>query len=271
MINNKKVSVFLAIAALLSSTAACSDSSTERADSHVSNHTIEQNNADKPSFSTQAVASFNEPWAMTALPHTANEPLKLLVTQKSGELFIIDTVTGIKTAVSGVPKVSYGGQGGLGDGAADGEAGMARAPGIAGVAGGFREGDAILPEVVGDADLAAKGVAAVLDADLRHFVVRGLQQDRHVQLRAVDQFGHRDLVAEVRQADHQPIDPVGIGAEMAGVEVGVGNALHGPVGRGLEGQGDSVDPKAGKLCQHVLARCLAGCGAEEGPAADNHA
>lgn len=115
MINNKKVSVFLAIAALLSSTAACSDSSTERADSHVSNHTIEQNNADKPSFSTQAVASFNEPWAMTALPHTANEPLKLLVTQKSGELFIIDTVTGIKTVVSGVPKVAYGGQGGLGD------------------------------------------------------------------------------------------------------------------------------------------------------------
>ena len=42
-------------------------------------------------------------------------PPKLLVTQKTGELFIVDTATGAKTAISGIPKVAYGGQGGLGD------------------------------------------------------------------------------------------------------------------------------------------------------------
>ena len=52
---------------------------------------------------------------MTALPTVNNEPPKLLVTQKTGELFVFNTTTGAKTAVIGVPKVAYGGQGGLGD------------------------------------------------------------------------------------------------------------------------------------------------------------
>ena len=52
---------------------------------------------------------------MTALPKTNDEPPKFLVTQKTGELFIVDTATGVKTAVTGVPNVAYGGQGGLGD------------------------------------------------------------------------------------------------------------------------------------------------------------
>lgn len=70
---------------------------------------------DKPAFTSKAVASFNEPWAMTALPIIDNKSTKLLVTQKTGELFIVDTATGTKIAVAGIPKVAYGGQGGLGD------------------------------------------------------------------------------------------------------------------------------------------------------------
>ena len=70
---------------------------------------------DKPTFTTKVVATFDEPWAMTALPSINSEPPKLLVTQKTGELFIIDTATGTKSAVTGIPKVAYGGQGGLGD------------------------------------------------------------------------------------------------------------------------------------------------------------
>ena len=69
----------------------------------------------KPTFTTKTIATFNEPWAMTALPQKNNESLKLLVTQKSGELLIVNTATGIKTAVTGVPEIAYGGQGGLGD------------------------------------------------------------------------------------------------------------------------------------------------------------
>ena len=72
-------------------------------------------NTEKPTFTTKTVASFDEPWAMTALPRIHNQPPKLLVTQKAGELLIVDTATGIKTSVNGVPKVAYGGQGGLGD------------------------------------------------------------------------------------------------------------------------------------------------------------
>ena len=72
-------------------------------------------NTEKPTFTTKTVASFDEPWAMTALPRIHNQPLKLLITQKAGELLIVDTATGVKTSVNSVPKVAYGGQGGLGD------------------------------------------------------------------------------------------------------------------------------------------------------------
>ena len=111
----------LTITALLFSPAACSDSSintSKTETSRITNPAGVQKRADKPEFTTKTIASFDEPWAMTALPSTNNRPeesLKLLVTQKSGELFIVDAASGAKTAVSGVPKVAYGGQGGLGD------------------------------------------------------------------------------------------------------------------------------------------------------------
>lgn len=56
------------------------------------------------------MGTFTEPWAMTFLPDG-----KLLVTEKQGNLLLVDTVNGEKTSVEGVPSVSYGGQGGLGD------------------------------------------------------------------------------------------------------------------------------------------------------------
>jgi len=135
LINTKRTSAVLSMMALLFSTSACSNPSTVNTDTakvevtdskpanniHTSDDPIsdEQTRNNKPAFTTQAVASFDEPWAMTALPKNDNdssaEPLKLLVTQKTGELFVVDARTGVKTAVGGVPKVAYGGQGGLGD------------------------------------------------------------------------------------------------------------------------------------------------------------
>jgi glucose/arabinose dehydrogenase len=60
-------------------------------------------------FTAVAVAKFDRPWAMTFLPDG-----RLLVTEKKGalKLHAIDGRTG---NIAGVPKVAYGGQGGLGD------------------------------------------------------------------------------------------------------------------------------------------------------------
>jgi glucose/arabinose dehydrogenase len=62
-------------------------------------------------FQVQEIAKFKEPWAMTFLQ---NSPW-LLITEKPGTLRIVNTTDGRVGSVSGLPKVSYGGQGGLGD------------------------------------------------------------------------------------------------------------------------------------------------------------
>ncbi len=122
IIPTKYLNVPLTVMALLFSASACSNPSTSRTETVVppldtsDNGAIAtQSSAVKPEFTTKVIASFNEPWAMTALPKVNNKPHKLLITQKTGELFIVDSLTGNKTAVGAVPKVAYGGQGGLGD------------------------------------------------------------------------------------------------------------------------------------------------------------
>lgn len=62
-------------------------------------------------FAQESVATFDEPWALAFAPGT---PM-LFVTEKAGNLKFIDTSTGTIGTVSGMPKVDYGGQGGLGD------------------------------------------------------------------------------------------------------------------------------------------------------------
>ncbi len=62
------------------------------------------------SLSATVVNAFDEPWAMTFLPDGS-----ILVTEKGGTLQLVSADGQNKTAVSGVPKVAYGGQGGFGD------------------------------------------------------------------------------------------------------------------------------------------------------------
>lgn len=62
-------------------------------------------------FKVAAVASFDTPWAMTFLPGSANA----LVSEKDGRLWVVNTATGGKSPVSGVPSAKVAGQGGLGD------------------------------------------------------------------------------------------------------------------------------------------------------------
>ncbi len=58
----------------------------------------------------EAVASFDEPWALAFLPDG-----RMLVTEMKGNLFIVPQQGKEATKVAGVPDVDYGGQGGLGD------------------------------------------------------------------------------------------------------------------------------------------------------------
>lgn len=58
----------------------------------------------------ESFGTFNEPWAMTFLPAG-----NLLVTEKSGTLVLFRMDDRSKIPIEGVPKVAYGGQGGLGD------------------------------------------------------------------------------------------------------------------------------------------------------------
>lgn len=65
---------------------------------------------DPKPFTTTVAAEFEEPWAMTFLPDG-----RLLVTEKTGSLKLFNHQTREAGEISGVPKVEYGGQGGLGD------------------------------------------------------------------------------------------------------------------------------------------------------------
>ncbi|MFA9374265.1 MAG: PQQ-dependent sugar dehydrogenase [Poseidonibacter sp.] len=58
----------------------------------------------------QSFGEFDEPWAMTFLPNG-----KLLITEKKGNLLLVDPYNKSKISVKNIPSVAYGGQGGLGD------------------------------------------------------------------------------------------------------------------------------------------------------------
>jgi glucose/arabinose dehydrogenase len=84
---------YLVIAGL--SLAACSNSSTADGNG---------------TFVSTPVATFDEPWAMSFLPDG-----RLLVTEKKGRLLVVTQGGEKSQALSGVPNVDYGGQGGFGD------------------------------------------------------------------------------------------------------------------------------------------------------------
>lgn len=74
---------------------------------HAQTRTIEGSAGSR--IAVEAIAEFDEPWAMAFLPDG-----RILVTEKRGKLLILFP-DGSKGEIAGVPKVSYGGQGGFGD------------------------------------------------------------------------------------------------------------------------------------------------------------
>lgn len=89
---------------------ACNASGTPASDASATNGQNAASNDGKP-FASQDVAQFNEPWAMAFWPGRN----QAAITEKSGAIKVIDTDSGKVINVTGVPKVDYGGQGGLGD------------------------------------------------------------------------------------------------------------------------------------------------------------
>jgi aldose sugar dehydrogenase len=63
-------------------------------------------------FQARQIATFDEPWAMAFLPGPGP---RALITERKGRLKLLWNSIGRVGEVKGVPKVDYGGQGGLGD------------------------------------------------------------------------------------------------------------------------------------------------------------
>ena len=77
--------------------------------------TAAQTTGERP-FQVTEVARFSTPWAMDVLPGSGVRLTSAaLLTEKEGRLWLIDTATGRRQQVAGVPQVRVGGQGGLGD------------------------------------------------------------------------------------------------------------------------------------------------------------
>ncbi|MCY7271855.1 MAG: PQQ-dependent sugar dehydrogenase [Sphingomonas bacterium] len=67
-------------------------------------------------FTVAEVARFSSPWAMEFLPGSGVALTNMaLVSEREGQLWLVDTASGKRQAVSGVPSVNAAGQGGLGD------------------------------------------------------------------------------------------------------------------------------------------------------------
>lgn len=62
-------------------------------------------------FAVAAIGTFEEPWAIAFAPGTQ----VLFVTEKAGSMKFVDLPSGRVGTVTGLPKVAYAGQGGLGD------------------------------------------------------------------------------------------------------------------------------------------------------------
>ncbi|MCY7399027.1 MAG: PQQ-dependent sugar dehydrogenase [Sphingomonas bacterium] len=89
---------------LCTATAACGQATTKAA------------STSPPPFTVHEIAKFSTPWAMAFLPGSgAKLTGTALVTEKEGNLWLVDTATGKRRAVAGVPALHVAGQGGLGD------------------------------------------------------------------------------------------------------------------------------------------------------------
>ncbi|MEO5578568.1 MAG: PQQ-dependent sugar dehydrogenase [Sphingomicrobium sp.] len=104
MRNRRTRPLWQAALLLLPATAACGQAAPSNAQTSA------------PPFTVQEVAKFSTPWAIDFLPGSGVPLTKMaLVSEREGSLWLVDTATGQRQAVTGVPEVNVAGQGGLGD------------------------------------------------------------------------------------------------------------------------------------------------------------
>lgn len=99
--------------------AACGTSPSNTASTAGSNDAVGEQQAQAPAraaqgrpFQTEEVMRFTTPWAMDFLPGSPN---MALVTEREGNLWLVDVDSGERRQVGGTPNVKVAGQGGLGD------------------------------------------------------------------------------------------------------------------------------------------------------------
>lgn len=105
MMKKYKISIIATIIMGSISISACNAKSESSNDQQISN--INKTSQD---YRTLNIATFNEPWAMIELPNK-----EILITERKGKLKLFNPQNKKTTEVKGIPKVAYGGQGGLGD------------------------------------------------------------------------------------------------------------------------------------------------------------
>ena len=88
--------------------AACGTSARTNSQDAASGEQANMPSSDPP-FATAAVASFDNPWALTFLPGST----VAVVTEKPGRIWLVDVNSGRKQPVSRAPRVVYSDQGGL--------------------------------------------------------------------------------------------------------------------------------------------------------------
>lgn len=104
----KRIGLGLGLATALVAAGCGGDAAPARGGDAAASQTVTE--SDRP-FDVEEVDTFDDPWAMEFLPGSDD----LLVTERSGTLFLRDGQTGERVEVEGVPEVVVAGQGGLGD------------------------------------------------------------------------------------------------------------------------------------------------------------
>lgn len=102
--------IALSLACLAAVATACSAADGVRDAARASTDRVGDRSPSRKPFTTEAVFTFDEPWAMAFLPDG-----RLLVTEQAGKLRVLDIGKRSAGEVSGVPAVVHAGQGGLGD------------------------------------------------------------------------------------------------------------------------------------------------------------
>lgn len=199
-------------------------------------------------FSVETVAEgFEHPWGIAFLPDG-----RMLVTERSGGLNIVDAATGQRTPVAGVPDVASGGQGGLLDVALHPDFLQNDWVYLSYTAGGeglsthvgrgiLRDGALVDFQLLFRATPGGTGTEHFggrlgFDRDDYLYLTLG---DRHDRQRAQDLADHNGSVIRLQDDGSVPVDNPLVGRE--GVEMAIYTYGHRNV------QGIAVDPQTGQV------------------------